>query len=67
MITRLGNIQIGKGQYLYKIGRHICGTKSMEPMSGSGVSGHVHRLIKGEHNEKDNAWVIEEEHRIKGT
>ena len=67
MITRLGNTQMGKGQYLYKTGRHICGTKSMEPISGSGASGHVHRLIKGEQNEEDNEWVIEEDHGIKGT
>ena len=39
----------------------------MEPMSGSGVLGRVHRLIKGEQNEKDNEWVVEEDHRIKGT
>ena len=67
MITRLGNIQVGKGQYLYKTGRHICGTKSTEPMSGSGVLRHVHRLVKGEQNETDNEQVIEEDHRIKGT
>ena len=67
MITRLESIQVGKGQYLYKTGRHICGTKSMEPMNRLGVLGHVHRLIKGEQNEKDNEQVIEEDHRIKGT
>ena len=60
MITRLGNIQMGKGQYLYKTGRHICGTKSMELLSGSGASGHVHRLVMGEQNVKDNEWVIED-------
>ena len=54
MITRLENIQVGKGQYLYKTGRHICGTKSTELINGSGMSGHVHRLIKGEQSEKDN-------------
>ena len=27
----------------------------------------VHRLVKGEQNEKDNEQVIEEDHRIKGT
>ena len=67
MITRLENIQVNKSQCLYKTGRHICGTKSMESMSGLGVSGHVHRLIKREQNEKDNEQVIEEDHRIKGT
>ena len=67
MIMRLGNIQIGKGQYLYKTGRCICGKKSMEPISGSGASGCVHRLVNGEQNEKDNEWVIEEDHGIKGT
>ena len=50
---------MGKGQYLYKTGRHIWGTKNTEPMNGSRVSGHVYRLIKGEQNEKDNERVIE--------
>ena len=54
MITRLVNIQVGKGQYLYKTGRHICGTKSTELINGLGMSGHVHRLVKGEQSEKDN-------------
>ena len=67
MIMRLENIQVGKGQYLYKTGRHICGTKSMEPMNRSGMSGHMHRLVKGQQNEKDNERVIEEDHRIKET
>ena len=67
MITILGNIQMGKGQYLYNTGRHICGTKSMEPISGSRVLGRVHRLVKGEQNEEDNEGVIEEDHGIKGT
>ena len=67
MITRLESIQVGKGQYLYKTGRHICGTKSVEPMNGLGMLGHVHRLVKGEKNEKDNEQVIEEDHRIKET
>ena len=67
MIMSLENMQVGKGQYLYKTSRHICGTKSTEPMGGSGVLGHVHRLIKGEQNERDNEQVIEEDHRIKGT
>ena len=67
MIMRLENIQVGKGQYLYKTGRHICGTKSVEPINGSGMLGHVHRLVKGDQNEKDNERVIEEDHRIKET
>ena len=67
MITRLENIQVGKGQYLYKTGRHICGTKSMELMNRSGVLGRVHRLVKGEQNEKENEQVIDKDHRIKGT
>ena len=65
MITRLENIQVGKGQYLYKTGRCIFGTKSMELMNRLGMSGCVHRLVKGEQNEKDNERVIEEDHRIK--
>ena len=39
----------------------------MELMNGSGMLGHVHRLVKGEQNEKDNEQVIEEDHRIKET
>ena len=54
-----------QGHYLYKTGRHSCGTKSTEPMNELGVSGHVHRLVKGSQNEKDNEQVIEEDHRIK--
>ena len=30
MITRPENIQVGKGQYLYRTGRHIWGTKNTE-------------------------------------
>ena len=67
MIMRLENIQVGKGQYLYKTGRHIWGTKSMDPINGSGMSEHVHRLVKGEQRDKDNKWVMEEDHRIKET
>ena len=48
MIMRLENIQVGKGQYLYKTGRHIWGTKSTEPINRSGMSGHVQRLVKGD-------------------
>ena len=54
MIMRLGNIQVGTGQYLYKTGRHIWGTKSKDPMNGSGKSKRVHRLVKGEQRDKDN-------------
>ena len=67
MITRLENMQVGKSQYLYKTGRHICGTKSAELMNGSGMLGCVHSLVKGEQNEKDNEQVIEEDHRVKET
>ena len=51
---RLGNVQVGKGQYLYKTGRRIWGTKSMDLINGSGMSGRVHRLVKGEQSDKDN-------------
>ena len=54
MIMRLGNIQVGKGQYLYKTGRRIWGTKSKDPINGSGKSEHAHRLVKGEQRDKDN-------------
>ena len=67
MITRLGNVQVGKGQYLYKTGRHIWGTKSTDPINGSGMSGHVHRLVKGEQSDKDNKRVMKENCRIKET
>ena len=67
MIMRLENIQVGKGQYLYKTGRCIWGTKSMDLINGSGMLGHVHRLVKGEQSDKDNKQVIEEDHRIKET
>ena len=67
MTTRLENIQVGKGQYLYKTGKCIWGTKSMEPINGSGMLGRVHRLIKGEQSEKDNKQVIEDDHGIKET
>ena len=58
---------MGKGQYLYKTGRHIWGTKSTDLISGSGMSEHVHRLVKEEQKDKDNKWVMEEDHRIKET
>ena len=67
MITRLENIQVGRGQYLYKTGRHIWSTKDTEPMNGSEVSGRLHRLIKGEQNEKDSERVIEHNYRLKET
>ena len=66
MITRLGNIQVGKGQYLYKTGRHIWGTKSKDPINGSEKSECVHRLVKGEQRDKDNKWVMKEDHGSKG-
>ena len=67
MIMRLENIQVGNGQYLYKTGRRIWGTKSMDPINGSGMSECVHRLVKGEQRDKDNKQVIEKDHRIKET
>ena len=67
MITRLGNIQVGKGQYLYKTGRRIWGTKSMDTINGSGMSGCVHKLERGEQSNKDNKQVMKENCRIKET
>ena len=67
MIMRLVNIQVGKGQYLYKTGRRIWGTKSMDLINGLGMSERVQRLVKGEQRDKDNEWVMEEDHRIKET
>ena len=66
MITRLGNIQVGKGQYLYKTGRRIWRTKSKDLINGSGKSEHAHRLVKGEQRDKDNKWVMKEDHGSKG-
>ena len=65
MITRLGNIQVGKGHYLYKTGRHIWRTKNKEPINGSGKSERAHRLVIGEQRDKDNKRVVEEDRRIK--
>ena len=67
MIMRLESIQVGKGQYLYKTGRCIWSTKNMELMNRLGALGHVHRLVKGEQNEKDNGRVIEHNHKLKET
>ena len=67
MITRLGNVQVGKGQYLYKTGRRIWGTKSTDLINGSEMSGRVHRLVKGEQSDKDNKRVMKENSRIKET
>ena len=39
----------------------------MEPMNGSEALGCVHRLVKGEQNEKDNERVIEHNYRLKET
>ena len=66
LIMRLGNIQVGKGQYLYKTGRCIWGTKSKDPINGSGKSEWAHRLVKGEQRDKDNKRVVKEDHGIKG-
>ena len=66
MITRLGNIQMGKGQYLYKTGRRIWGTKSEGPINRLGKSERAHRLVKGEQRDKDNKWVVKEDHGSKG-
>ena len=65
MRTRLGNIQVGKGQYLYKTGRRIWRTKNKEPINRSGKSEHAHRLVIGEQRDKDNKQAVEEGHRIK--
>ena len=67
MIMRPENIQVGKGQYIYKTGRCIWGTKSKDPINGLGMSECVHRLVKGEQRDKENKWVMEEDHRIKDT
>ena len=67
MITRLGNIQVGKGHYLYKTGRHIWRTKSKGPINGSEKSEHAHRLVKGEQSDKDNKRVVKEDCGIKET
>ena len=66
MITRLGNIQVGKGEYLYKTGRHIWGTKSKDSVNRSGKSEGAHRLVKGEQRDKDNKQVVKEDHGSKG-
>ena len=39
----------------------------MELMNRLGALGHVHRLVKGEQNEKDNGRVIEHNHKLKET
>ena len=65
MIMRLGNIQVGKGQYLYKTGRRIWRTKNKELIDGSGKPERVHRLVKGEQRDKDNKQVVEEDCRNK--
>ena len=66
MIMRLGNIQVGKCQYLYKTGRHIWGTKSKDPINGLEKSEHAHRLVKVEQRDKDNKRVMKEDHGSKG-
>ena len=66
MITRLGNIQVGKGHYLYKTGRRIWRTKSEGPTSGSGKLERAHRLVKGEQRDKDNEQVMKDDHGSQG-
>ena len=66
MITRLGNIQVGKGHYLYKTGRRIWRTKSEGPTNGLEKSGHAHRLVKGEQRGKDNKQVMKDNHGSQG-
>ena len=66
MITRLGNIQVGKGHYLYKTGRRIWRTKDKEPINGSGKSERAHRLVKGEQRDKDNKQVVKDDHGSQG-
>ena len=66
MITGLGNIQVGKGHYLYKTGRHIWRTKSKGPTHGSERSEHAHRLVKGEQRDKDNKQVMKDNHGSQG-
>ena len=65
MITRLGNIQVGKGHYLYKTGRRIWRTKSEGLTNGSEKSERAHRLVIGEQRDKDNKRVVEEDRRNK--
>ena len=66
MITRLGNIQVGKGHYLYKTGGCIWRTKSEGPTSGSEKSERAHRLVKGEQRDKDNKQVVKDDHGSQG-
>ena len=54
MIMRLGNMQVGKGQYLYKTGRRIWRTRNKEPINGSGKLECANRLVIGEQRDKDN-------------
>ena len=62
MIMRLGNIQVGKGHYLYKTGRRTWRTKSEGPTNGSEKSGRAHKLVKGEQRGKDNKQVMKDDH-----
>ena len=66
MITRLGNIQVGKGHYLYKTGRRIWRTKSEGPTSGSEKSECAHRLVKGKQRDKDNEQVVKDDQGSQG-
>ena len=64
MITRLGNIQVGKGHYLYKTGRRIWRTKSKGPTNGLEKSECA--LVKGEQRDKDNKRVVKDDHGSQG-
>ena len=66
MITRLGNIQVGKGHCLYKTGRRIWRTKSKGPTNGLEKSEGVHRLVKGEQRDKDNNRVVKDDQGSQG-
>ena len=66
MITRLGNIQVGKGHYLYKTGRRIWRTKSKGPTNGLEKSERAHRLVKWEQRGKDNKQVVKDDHGSQG-
>ena len=66
MITRLGNIQVGKGHYLYKTGRHVWRTKDTELINRSGKLERAHRLVKGEQRDKDNKRVVKDNHGSQG-
>ena len=66
MIMRLGNIQVGKGHYLYKTGRRIWRTKSKGLTNRLEKSERAHRLVKGEQRDKDNKRVMKDDHGSQG-